>query len=85
VLSPSNEQHQRRLKRQRLLRSCNPKPDLLEEVSRILLRPDLSIKRRLAGPEIRLRRLDELGLLVKLPEQEEAEVDRDDDVAAREN
>jgi hypothetical protein len=50
-----------------------------------LLRPDLSIKRRLAGPEIRLRRLDELGLLVKLPEQEEAEVDRDDDVAAREN
>jgi hypothetical protein len=67
----------------KMLRLCNPKPDLLKEVPRILLRPDLSIQSRLAGPKIRLRRLDELGLLVKLPEQEEAEVDGDDDVAAR--
>jgi len=49
-----------------------------------LLRPDLSIKSRLASPEIGLRGLDELGLLVELPEQKEAEVDGDDDVPARE-
>jgi hypothetical protein len=65
-----------------VLRSCNPRPDLLKEVPRDLLRPDLSVKSRLASPEIGFRSLDELGLLVKLPEEEEAEVDRDDNVSA---
>jgi hypothetical protein len=47
-----------------------------------LLRPDLSVKGRLAGPEVGFRCLDELGLLVEFPEEEEAKVDRDDDVSA---
>lgn len=64
-------------------RSCNPKPDPLKEIPRILLRPDLSVQSRLASPQIGFRRLDELGLLVELPEEEEAEVDWDDDVSAR--
>lgn len=64
-----------------LLRLCNPKPDLLDEVSRDLFRPDLSIQSRLASPEIGFRSLDELGFLVKLPEEEEAQIDRDDDVS----
>jgi hypothetical protein len=67
--------------REMLLRLCNPKPDLLDEVSRDLFRPDLSIQSRLASPEIGFRGLDELGLLVKLPEEEEAEIDWDDDVS----
>ena len=73
------DQYQRRSKM--LLRLCNPKPDLLKEVPRDLLRPHLGVKSRLASPEIGFRSLDELGLLVKLPEEEEAEVDRDDDVS----
>ena len=48
-----------------------------------MLRPDLSVESGLASPEVGFRRLDELGLLVKLPEQEEPEVDRDDDVSAK--
>lgn len=47
-----------------------------------MLRPDLSVESGLAGPEVGFRRLDELGLLVEFPEDEEAEVDRDDNVSA---
>ena len=78
---PNKQKSKRRSKRS--LPSCNPKPDPLKEIPRHLLRPDLSVKRGLASPEIGLGSLDELGLLVQFPEEEEAEVDWDDDVSAK--
>jgi len=37
---------------------CNPEPDLLEEVSWDLLRPDLGVEGSLAGPDVSLVSLD---------------------------
>jgi len=74
--------HQRH--EQRLRHLSNPEPDLLKEVSGVLLRPDLSIHGSLARPDISLGRLDEGFTLEHLPEEIEDDVDGDTDVSSDE-
>lgn len=61
----------------------NPVPHPLDDVPWLVLRPDLSVERGLAGPDVCLAGLDEGRALDDLPDQVQEEVNRDDDVAAR--
>lgn len=61
----------------------NPEPHPLDEVPWLILRPDLSIERSLAGPDVGLAGLDERRTLDDLPANVEQEVDGDDDVAKK--
>lgn len=58
-----------------VLQLSDPKPHPLHKVPRLPLRPDLSIDRRLAGPDIRFGGLDEGRALVDLPENVEDDVE----------
>jgi len=51
-----------------IVQSTQPKPELLNEVLRNLLRPDLIIYRSLASPQINILRVVPLGPLEDLPE-----------------
>ena len=64
--------------------SNKPEPDPLGPIPRDPFRPHSLIERPLARPDIRLRGSDEPGPLEHLPEEEEAEVDRDAGVAGHE-
>lgn len=59
---------------------AQPEPELLNDVLRDLFRPDLSIERSLATPDVSLRWLDHLRTLEDLPEYEQEEVDQNADV-----
>lgn len=67
-------------KRETTTSSRNPEPNPLKPILRHNLRPLLSVKRGLAGPNVSLGGFDELGALEELPENEKADVDGDDDV-----
>lgn len=63
---------------------CNPEPDLLNDVLGLALRPVLSIKSSLAGPDVGVLGLDPAGALKDLPEAVKGEVDGDANVGGDE-
>lgn len=66
------------------LRLAEPEPKPLKSITRDLVRPYLGVKRRLAGPNVRLARLHHLGALEDLPEQVEKEKDGDANIGREE-
>jgi len=63
---------------------AKPEPELLKSVARDLLRPNLSIERSLSTPDVSLGRVDLLGALENLPEDEEEGEDGDTNVGGEE-
>lgn len=63
---------------------CNPKPDPLNDVARLTLRPHDGVQTGLSGEYVGLGGVHPLGALEDLPEEEEAEVDGDSDIVGDE-
>jgi len=75
---------ERKNAKQAATRLCNPEPDSLEYIARMLLGPHLVVNRVLSGPNVRLASAHKARALEDLPEEVQHEEDGDVDVGREE-